>query len=41
MDYKKMGEDMLKFWQENKFFEQSVNSRKLSYRFYDGPPFAS
>lgn len=41
MDYKKITEDMLKFWQENKSFEQSVKNRKLDYRFYDWPPFAS
>ena len=41
MDYTKITLDMLKFWQENNCFEQSVNTRKLHYRFYDGPPFAS
>jgi len=34
---------ILKFWEENKIFEKSVNQRseKLQYIFYDGPPFAT
>ena len=34
---------VLKFWHENKIFEQSValNSDKPQYIFYDGPPFAT
>jgi isoleucyl-tRNA synthetase len=34
-------EKILKFWKQNKIFEESVNSRdkENSYRFYDGPPF--
>ncbi len=39
-------EDILKFWQENKIFEKSVENRKAAegdnaYSFYDGPPFAT
>lgn len=36
-------EQILKFWQENKIFEKSVENRKDSknYSFYDGPPFAT
>ena len=36
-------EEILKFWQKNKIFEKSVDSRpaKNSYVFYDGPPFAT
>ena len=36
-------EDILRYWQENKIFEQSVLSRaaNMSYMFYDGPPFPS
>ncbi len=34
---------ILKFWQDQKIFEKSVNSRskKNEYVFYDGPPFAT
>lgn len=36
-------EDTLKFWQENKVFEKSVQQRPEDkpYAFYDGPPFAT
>ncbi len=36
-------ENILKFWRENKTFEQSLkkNSPKGQYVFYDGPPFAT
>jgi isoleucyl-tRNA synthetase len=39
-------EEVLKFWQENKIFEKSVENRQNdeknnSYSFYDGPPFAT
>jgi len=39
----KMEEEILKFWQEEKIFEKSVESRKgaQEYSFYDGPPFAT
>lgn len=36
-------EEVLKYWQENKSFEKSVEMRDAndSYVFYDGPPFAT
>ena len=34
-------ENILKFWKENKIFEESVESKPKDkpYKFYDGPPF--
>ncbi|MCX6765523.1 MAG: class I tRNA ligase family protein, partial [Candidatus Moranbacteria bacterium] len=39
----KMEEEILKFWEDNKIFEKSVEIRKNNpaYVFYDGPPFAT
>ncbi|HAI74419.1 TPA: isoleucine--tRNA ligase, partial [Candidatus Moranbacteria bacterium] len=39
----KIEEDVLKFWEENKIFEKSVNKKAPNgdYVFYDGPPFAT
>lgn len=39
----KMEEEILKFWNENKIFEKSLEIRKdnQKYSFYDGPPFAT
>ena len=36
-------QEILKFWEENKIFEKSVNERpdNKPYVFYDGPPFAT
>ncbi len=35
-------EEILKFWQENKIFEKSLDKKNnTSYVFYDGPPFAN
>ncbi len=36
-------EDILKFWEENKVFEKSMDQRKdgEEFVFYDGPPFAT
>jgi len=36
-------EEIMKYWEENKTFEKSVENRKESnsYVFYDGPPFAT
>ena len=34
-------EQILKFWEENKIFEQSLNKKDGEYIFYDGPPFAN
>lgn len=41
--YSTQEEKVLRFWQENKIFEKSINSRPESnpYVFYDGPPFAT
>ncbi|MDP1846111.1 MAG: isoleucine--tRNA ligase [Candidatus Moranbacteria bacterium] len=38
-----MEENILKFWEENKIFEKSLENRKDAelYSFYDGPPFAT
>ena len=43
MNFPKMEEAILKFWEENKIFEKSLNRRKGAelYSFYDGPPFAT
>lgn len=39
----KMEEEVIKFWNENKIFEKSLENRKdaKKYSFYDGPPFAT
>ena len=39
----KREEEILKFWQENKIFEKSLEQTKNrdKYTFYDGPPFAT
>ncbi|HEX8974265.1 MAG TPA: isoleucine--tRNA ligase [Patescibacteria group bacterium] len=39
----KMEEEVLKFWNENKIFEKSIENRKDAqrYSFFDGPPFAT
>ncbi|MBD3359181.1 MAG: isoleucine--tRNA ligase [Candidatus Buchananbacteria bacterium] len=36
-------EELIKFWEENKIFEKSIEQRKDApvFSFYDGPPFAS
>lgn len=38
-----MEKEILKFWQESKIFEKSLENRKdaQEYTFYDGPPFAT
>ena len=43
VDFPAMEEEILKFWQENKVFEQSLEQRKNNgeFVFYDGPPFAT
>ncbi|MFA5777528.1 MAG: isoleucine--tRNA ligase [Parcubacteria group bacterium] len=43
MKFPEMEKEVLKFWEENKIFEKSVENRKDApvYSFYDGPPFAS
>jgi len=42
-DLPKTEEEILKYWEENKIFEKSLEIRKDSpqYSFYDGPPFAT
>ncbi|MCX6741176.1 MAG: class I tRNA ligase family protein, partial [Candidatus Parcubacteria bacterium] len=41
--FAKQEEEILKFWQDNKIFEQSVqkDAPRGEYVFYDGPPFAT
>ena len=43
VDFSRMEEKILKFWDERRIFERSVENRSASneYLFYDGPPFAS
>jgi isoleucyl-tRNA synthetase len=42
-DYAQIGEDILRYWQENKIFEQSVSSRegRPTFTFFEGPPSAN
>ncbi|MFA7378863.1 MAG: class I tRNA ligase family protein [Bacteroidia bacterium] len=43
LDFPAFEEEVLKFWQEHKIFEKSVNNRegKESFVFYEGPPSAN
>ena len=43
VDFPKMEEGILSFWQENDIFKKSIESRPADneYVFYDGPPFAT
>lgn len=43
VDFPKMEEEILKFWQENNIFKKSIEQRegREEYVFYDGPPFAT
>jgi len=43
MNFPRQEEEILKFWEENKIFEKSLEIRQDSklYSFYDGPPFAT
>ncbi len=43
VDFPKLEENILRFWDENDTFNKSLNIRKNSkaYTFYDGPPFAT
>ena len=43
VDFSRMEEEILKFWDEHRIFERSVKNRPASneYLFYDGPPFAT
>lgn len=42
-DFPKLEEEILKFWEDNKIFEKSLEQTKKGkpYTFYDGPPFAT
>jgi len=42
-DFPKKEEEILKFWQDNKIFEKSLEQTKShkAFVFYDGPPFAT
>src|SRR3989339_636429 len=42
-DFPKKEEEILKFWQDNKIFEKTLEKtkRSKSFVFYDGPPFAT
>jgi len=41
--FPRMEEKILKFWEKNKIFEESMKKRRKAplYNFYDGPPFAT
>ena len=43
VDFPKMEEDILKFWEENDICDKSIRQRPADneYVFYDGPPFAT
>jgi isoleucyl-tRNA synthetase len=43
IDFKKIEEEVLKFWKENKIYEKSVQRNKKGKKFYmmDGPPYAT
>jgi len=43
INFPQMEEEILKFWEDNKIFEKSVNKKAPhgDYIFYDGPPFAT
>lgn len=43
LNFARIAEEILKFWKENKIFEQSVNLREGSptFTFYEGPPSAN
>ena len=43
LDFPAMEQNLIRYWQENKTFEKSVNNRQNAdeFVFYDGPPFAN
>jgi isoleucyl-tRNA synthetase len=43
MSFPKMEEEILRYWEDAKIFQQSIDNRKdaKEYVFYDGPPFAT
>ena len=42
-DQAQISNDMLQYWKDDDTFAKSIQekSKKLTYTFYDGPPFAS
>jgi isoleucyl-tRNA synthetase len=42
-NFPELEKEIITFWNENKTFEKSVETRKNSeeFNFYDGPPFAT
>lgn len=40
-DFAKIEKEVLKFWEENKIFEKSLENHEKDFVFYDGPPFAN
>ena len=42
-NYSEEEQKILKFWEENKIFEKSLekNKKRKAFVFYDGPPFAT
>ncbi|MBW6440447.1 class I tRNA ligase family protein [Patescibacteria group bacterium] len=42
-NFPEMEKDVMKFWEDNKIFEKSVENQgnKKTYSFFDGPPFAT
>ncbi|MGB3073421.1 MAG: class I tRNA ligase family protein, partial [Candidatus Moraniibacteriota bacterium] len=43
VNFPKLEEEVLKYWEENKIFEQSVqkNPEEKTFIFYEGPPTAN
>ncbi|MGN1063222.1 MAG: class I tRNA ligase family protein, partial [Alphaproteobacteria bacterium] len=43
VSFPKMEEDVIRYWENNKIFEKSVENRRMAeeFNFYDGPPFAN
>ena len=43
VDFNKIDESVLRFWNSNSIFEESIkeDKNKDDFVFYDGPPFAS
>jgi isoleucyl-tRNA synthetase len=43
IEFAKVGDEVLKYWKDNKIFEESVSARegKPTFTFYEGPPSAN
>ena len=43
VDFPKLEEEILRFWEQNNIFQKSVSGREgaQEFVFYDGPPFAT